>query len=135
MANVLYPLWKQELLKGTAATPILTTGSPTKAVLVTSSYTYSAAHQYYSSVTGTVTTPTALASITWTNGTITAASVTFTAVAAGSTFNAIILFNDTGSAATSPLVMYMDTGVTNLPVASNGGNIVINWNGSGIFAL
>jgi hypothetical protein len=42
---------------------------------------------------------------------------------------------DTGTAATSPLVAYIDTGVTGLPVTPNGGNITVTWNASGIFQL
>ena len=37
--------------------------------------------------------------------------------------------------ATSPLVAFIDTGVTNLPVPPNGGDIAITWNASGIFSL
>jgi hypothetical protein len=46
-----------------------------------------------------------------------------------------VIYVDTGTAATSPLVAYIDTGVTGLPVTPNGGNITVTWNASGIFAL
>lgn len=134
MANALYPLWKQELLKGTANTAL--TGTLKVALVDTGTYTYSAAHQFYSSVTGVAGTPVALGTKTYTNGTLGAANATFTAVSNGSvTCEALILYIDTGSAATSPLVAYMDTGITNMPVTPNGGDITVTWNGSGIFAL
>jgi hypothetical protein len=47
----------------------------------------------------------------------------------------MVIYVDTGTAATSPLVAYIDSGVTGLPVTPNGGNISITWNASGIFAL
>ena len=43
MANALYPLWKQELEKGTANTAL--TGTVKAALVDTGTYTYSAAHQ------------------------------------------------------------------------------------------
>jgi uncharacterized protein YigE (DUF2233 family) len=46
-----------------------------------------------------------------------------------------VIYIDTGTAGTSPLVAYIDTGVTGLPVTPNGGNINVTWNASGIFAL
>jgi len=60
--------------------------------------------------------------------------VTYTAVT-GASIEALLIYIDTGSAATSRLVAYIDTGVTGLPVTPNGGDIVITWNASGIFQL
>jgi hypothetical protein len=53
----------------------------------------------------------------------------------GNSIEALLIYIDTGSAATSRLVAYIDTGVTGLPVTPNGGDIVITWNASGIFQL
>jgi hypothetical protein len=75
-----------------------------------------------------------LGSKTFTNGVFDAADVTFTAVT-GASIEALIIWIDTGSNATSPLVAYIDTSVTGLPVTPNGGDISITWNVSGIFSL
>lgn len=131
MANALYPLAKQEALKGNLN---LSTGTVKVALVDTGTYTYSAAHQYYSSVTGVVGTPQTINTKTFTNGVFDGDDVTFTAVT-GNTVEALILYIDTGSAATSQLIAYLDTGITNMPVSPNGGNISITWNASGIFAL
>lgn len=134
MANALYPLWKQEVIKGTANTAL--TGTLKVALVDTGTYTYSAAHQFYSSVSGVAGTPVALGTKTYVNGVLDAADSTFTAVSNGSvTCEALVFYIDTGSAATSPLVCYMDTSITNMPVTPNGGDITVTWNGSGIFAL
>lgn len=131
MANALYPKFKQSLL--TAGIDV--ENSNIKAILVdTGTYTYSATHQYLSSVSGIVATSGNLASKTITDGVFDAADVTFTGVS-GSSVEAIILYEDTGVAGTSQLIAYFDTGVTGLPVTPNGGDIIIQWNASGIFAL
>ena len=134
MANAIYPLFKETIL-GAATNTNLLTGT-VKAALVSSTYTYSAAHQFYSSVTGVVGTPQTIpATKTVTTGIFkTTGTNTFTAVT-GSAVTAIVLYVDTGTAGTSPLVAYLDTGVTGLPVTPNGGDITITWNASGIFAL
>lgn len=133
MANALYPKWKQALLEFTANNDL--DGQTVKVALVTAGYTYSSAHQFYSSVSASVVgTPQTIGSKTFTNGVFDGADVTFTAVT-GSQVTQLVIYIDTGSAATSPLVAFLDTGVTNLPVTPNGGDIAITWNASGIFAL
>lgn len=133
MANALYPKWKEQLLQFTANNDL--SAGTVKVALVTSGYTYSAADQFYSSVSASVVgTPQTIASKTFTNGVFNGDDVTYTAVT-GSQAVSIVIYIDTGSAATSPLVSFVDTGVTNLPVTPNGGDITITWNASGIFAL
>lgn len=134
MANALYPLWKEQLLQFTANNN-LSAGTVKVALIDTGTYTYSAAHQFYSSASAAaVGTPQTIGSKTFTNGVFDGADVTFTAVT-GNSVEALIIYIDTGSSATSPLVAYIDTSVTGLPVTPNGGNISITWNASGIFAL
>ena len=133
MANALYPKWKEQLLQFTANNNL--SAGTVKVALVTAGYTYSAANQFYSSVSASVVgTPQTIGSKTFTDGVFDGGNVTFTAVT-GSQVVALVLYIDTGSAATSPLVAFIDTGVTNLPVTPNGGDITITWNASGIFAL
>lgn len=133
MANALYPRWKQALLEFTANNDL--DGQTVKVALVTAGYTYSSANQFYSSVSASVIgTPQTLGTKTFTNGVFDAADVLFTAVT-GAQVVALVIYIDTGNAATSPLVAFIDTGVTNLPVTPNGGDIAITWNPSGIFSL
>ena len=133
MANALYPLWKEALLQASSDSAL--TGTVKAALVDTGTYTYSAAHQFLSSLTGVVgTAQTIGATKSYTNGVFDGADVTYTAVS-GNTVEAIVLYIDTGVAGTSRLVAYIDTGVTGLPVTPNGGNISVTWNASGIFAL
>lgn len=135
MANALYPLWKENLVQ-LGANYGLNNAALKVALVDTGTYTYSAAHQFFSSVTGVAGTPVALTGKTYAGGVLKASNSTLTAVSNGSvTCEALILYIDTGSAATSPLVGYLDTGITNMPVTPNGGDITVTWNASGIFAL
>lgn len=133
MANTLYPKWKEALLQFTTNNNL--SAGTVKVALVTAGYTYSSTDQFYSSVSASVVgTPQTLGTKTFTNGVFDAADVTFTAVT-GSAVTTLVIYVDTGTAGTSPLVAYIDTSVTGLPVTPNGGDITITWNASGIFAL
>lgn len=138
MANALYPLWKQEILKGTANNLLNSAEGATgvyAALVDTGTYTYSAAHQFYSSLTGVVGTDQEILTKTQATGIFDGTDLTFTAVS-GATVEAIVLYRrNAGANTTWPLIAYIDTGVTGLPVTPNGGNITITWNASGIFAL
>jgi len=134
MANALYPLWKEQLLQFTANNN-LSAGTVKVALIDTGTYTYSAAHQFWSSASAaSVGTPQTIGTKTFTNGVFDGANVTFTAVT-GASVEALVIYIDTGTAGTSPLVAYIDTSVTGLPVTPNGGDITITFNASGIFAL
>ena len=134
MANAIYPKYKETIL-GAATNTNLLTGTVKVALVDTGVYTYSAAHQFVSSLSGVVgTAGTIGATKSVTNGLFDGGDVTFTAVT-GNSAEALVIYVDTGTAGTSPLVAYIDTSVTGLPVTPNGGNISITWNGSGIFAL
>ena len=133
MANALYPKWKEAIVQASANSAL--TGT-LKAVLVdTGTYTYSAAHEFLSSLSGTGGTAQTIGTKTYTNGVLDGDNVTFTAVAGTVSYEALAIYIDTGVAGTSRLVAFLDTGVTGLPVTSNGGDIVVSWNASGIFAL
>ena len=124
MANALYPLWKEALLSA-AANSELVAGTVKIALVDTAVSTYSAAHQFFSSVSAAVIgTPQTLGTKTVSGGVFDAADPTFTAVS-GASVEALVVYIDTGVAGTSRLVAYIDTGVTGLPVTPNGGNIAL----------
>lgn len=133
MANAIYPLYKQALLDASANVD-LNDGTVKVALVDTGVYTYNAAHEFLTSLTGTVGTAQTINNTTVANGLFDGDNVTFTAVS-GNSVEALVIYIDTGSSATSRLVAYIDTGVTGLPVTPNGGDITITWNASGIFQL
>lgn len=133
MANAIYPLYKQALIDGDTLVDI--NDLTVKVALVdTGAYTYSGAHQYLTSLTGVVGTAQTIANTTVTNGLFDGDNVTFSGVT-GNSVEALVIYIDTGVAATSRLVAYIDASVAGLPVTPNGGDITITWNASGIFQL
>lgn len=133
MANAIYPKYKQALLDASANVD-LNDETVKVALIDTGVYTYNAAHEFYSSVSGVVGTPQTINNTTVIDGLFDGDNVTYTAVT-GNSAEALLIYIDTGSAATSRLVAWIDTSVTGLPVTPNGGDISITWNASGIFQL
>lgn len=125
MANTLYDYARQRFLEAQ-----LNWSSDTiKVILVdTGAYTpNTAVHQYLSDISGSarIAGPVTLTSKATTGGAADAADVTFTSVT-GVSIEAIVIYKDTGTEATSPLIAYIDT-ATGLPIAPNGGDIIITW--------
>lgn len=138
MANAIYPKFKEALM-GAAADSTLNAAEGTTGVFAalvdTGTYTYSAAHEFYSSLSGIVGTDQEITTKTISNGTFDGDNVTFTAVS-GNSCEAIVLYRkNAGANTTWRLIAYIDTSVTGLPVTPNGGDIYITWNASGIFTL
>ena len=72
-----------------------------------------------------VGTPQTLGTKSTTAGVFDAADVTFSSVS-GDQCEAILIYKDTGTEGTSPLIAYIDS-ATGLPVTPNGGDIQIQW--------
>jgi hypothetical protein len=121
MANTLYDKGREAFLAGNADWDANTI----KVSLLSASYTFSQAHDFFDDITGVVATSSALGSKTTTDGVADAADITFTAVT-GSQVTQFIIWADTGTPATSRLLVYFDS-ATNLPVTPNGGDITIQW--------
>lgn len=119
MANALYPYGKQLAL----SVGMNLAAGTVKCALLPNSYVYSSAHQFKASVSH-IGTPVTLGSKSVANGVFDAADAYFSAVAGGSTANAIGIWVDTGDDATSPMIAYIDT-ITGFPVVTNGGDIQI----------
>lgn len=132
--SAVYPKAKEAFLGGTI---VMATDTIKAQPVDTGAYTYSAAHQFLSDVAAGArigTAPT-LGTKSVTNGVFDAADATVSAIT-GVTVEAIVIYKDTGSAATSPLIAYIDSG-SGLPFTPNGGDLVLAWdNGANkIFAL
>lgn len=61
-----------------------------------------------------------------------AADVTFSSVS-GDQSEGLVIYKDSGSAATSLLIVLFDTFTSGMPVTPNSGDIQVQWNASGIF--
>ncbi len=132
----IYPGYKQELLEdGTSATSLLT--SNIKMALVTSAY--NSANNFLSDLTGVVTsttTPTNMTGKSTTNGVFDCDDWTWPTVAGGSTVVGVVMYIDTGTAATSRLTTYLDsTNVSGLPLDTNGGDVNFVVDNAGLWGL
>lgn len=133
MANALYPKFKQALLNKEHN---LDTDSILAGLIDLGSYTYNAAHDEDTDIAaGLVATSGTLANTSITNGVFDSDDFVWTAVT-GAQCEAIILWNDTPTTPTAdPLILFMDTGITGMPITPNGGNINVTVNASGWFSL
>jgi hypothetical protein len=94
-----------------------------RCVLLTSGYTFSAAHQYATSLgANRVGTPQTLANKSTTDGVFDADDAVFSSVT-GSACTAIALYRHVTNDADSPLLAYID----GISVTPNGGNITVQW--------
>jgi hypothetical protein len=100
-----------------------------KAVLVDAgSYTPNfVSHQHLADIgqSARVTPGVLLTGKATTGGAADANDVTFSAVS-GPSIEAIVLYRDSGSDATSTLIAWLDT-ATGLPITPNGGDIIVTW--------
>ena len=134
MANKIYPLAKKQMLQGGIN---LSSADVKVALIDLADYTYSDAHEFLSDVAG--------GSIVGTTGNLSgkvfgddgsffsddpvASSVT------GDELEALIMYVDTGSPATSRLILYLDTGITGMPLTPDGSNVQITVDPAGWFIL
>jgi hypothetical protein len=121
------------------------TGLTFKCALVTSSYTFNPAHNWWSEITGECTNPNYAAggnpilsrTITEEDGTnqikLDAADTTFSGLGAGTQPYAAVVYHATGVASTSQLICY--NRLTE-PPAPDGNNFTVVWNETnGIFRV
>ena len=137
MANAIYPKAKEKFL---SASINMSSDTIKLALVDTADYTYSASHEFYSDISagvptnGTITVGT---NKSVTSGVFDADDVTFVGIGTDSAHEALVLYKDTGSAGTSPLIAYIDVVTSGLPVTPNGGNISVAFDSGAnkIFAL
>lgn len=125
MANTLYDFARQRFLEA----QINWMTDVVKVILVdTGAYTpQTAVHQYLSDIptSARIAGPVTMTGKATTGGAADANDVTFTAVS-GTSIEAIIIYVDTGTESTSPLIAFIDT-ATGLPITPNGGDIIVTW--------
>lgn len=98
-----------------------------KAVLVTIDYTVDLAnHEFLSDIDSgaRLATSAEIGSKTTTGGVADCADFWFTAVQ-GDDGHYMVIYRDTGNAATSDLISYHDSATTGLPITPNGGDILV----------
>lgn len=135
MANALFDKGREGFLDGSIDWD--SSGGGVFKIALVRGYTFNAAHQFVSDVTGASgvlhVTSAALANKTKTNGVADADDVTFTAVTANASNHSVLLFQSSAvtggadvAATAQRLVAWIDTG-TNFPIVPNGGDVTIAW--------
>lgn len=125
MSNTLYDKGRERFATGS-----FNWTSDTIKVLLGDSGAYtinSSTHEFLSDVSGSaiIAAAVTLTSKTATGGACDGADVTFSAVS-GTSIEFILIYKDTGTGSTSPLIAYIDT-ATGLPITPNGGDIIVTW--------
>jgi len=147
LGNQLYAFGKGHLLSGSIDTETVTGDGRLKAALVNSSY--NAAYtdlSYYTSISNagytigdSITLTGSVIAVDHSGGTVTfdANDTVFPTVAAGSTVDKIVIYVAGSTPGTNDyLLVYFDVDADGgIDTITNGGNITVSWNGSGIFAL
>lgn len=125
MANTLFDKARQRFLEA----QINWQTDTIKVYLVdTGAYTpQTSVHEFLSDIptSARIAGPVTLTSKSTTGGAADAADVTFTSVS-GASIEAIVIYSDSGTESTSPLIAYIDT-ATGLPITPNGGDIIVTW--------
>lgn len=139
MANALFDIYKEAMLGGgNHGGTLIDLDGDTISVILVDTGTYDpdvAADEDYADLSPdpVVGAFQDLGTITLTNGTFDAADTTFTSVT-GNSVEELCIYKRTGTPANDVLLVSFDT-ATGLPVTPNSGDIVIQWNASGIFSL
>ncbi len=118
-----------------ATTGINLSSSNLKVIAMSSSYTYSAAHDFHSDVTNIIATSGNLAGKTTALGVLDGTDLSLGSPAGGSTITQFWLYKDSGVSGTSDLIYYWneDASAAAISIATNGEAITVVWNASGIF--
>lgn len=126
MSNALYGKGRQAFLDG----DIDWSADTIKAILIdTASYTVNInTDEFLSDIPGGAIIGAAqtLGSKTSTLGVADAADISFTSLSSAPTIEALVIYKDTGSGATSRLIAYIDT-ATGLPVAAGATQVDVAW--------
>ena len=132
MANTLFDLGRKRYLE--CVSSVAWPSATIKFYLIdTSAYTPNfSTHEFIDITSSTPPTPPrisgpiTLANKTTTGGAADGDDIRFVSVATGVTIEAIIGYADSGSEATSPLILWIDV-ATGLPITGNSGDIILSW--------
>jgi hypothetical protein len=135
MANALYPKTKAQFMKGTIDLSSVSLNMKVIS-LDTASYTYSAAHEFVSDLGGIIKRSNNLTgkTVNLTTGAFDSDDPTMQSVT-GADIDALVLVIDTGSDATSRLVMYQDTNISTVPFTPDGSDVRVVVDAAGWFIL
>lgn len=137
MANALFDSYRN-ILVGNSSTGLVDWNADTmKAALIDAGTTNPdvTTHDFWNDLSGAIVGSAVTITPSYPSaGKVDAADFTFTAVS-GNTAEELVIYKDTGNAATSPLCVDYDTFSSGMPVTPNGGDIAVTVNASGLFTI
>lgn len=122
LALPFYPLGGELVMSGS----IHFLADTLKAVALPSSYVYDPSHQFLTDIPAVVGTAVTLVNKSITDGAFNADDIDLGAIAAGSTISSVLIYKDTGTPATSPLLLRI-TDITGFPLTTGGSNVSTRW--------
>jgi hypothetical protein len=131
MASAHYNLTLKLFLEGSIN---MTTDTIKVRLVRTSAYTFSQAHDYANDLPAAIVTDVTLGSKSTNGGgsdpgCFDAADAVFASVPSGAAIDALVIYKDTGTASTSPVIAYID----GFSVTPNGGDITVQWQNTNPF--
>src|SRR5262245_21777969 len=135
--SAMYPLWKRALLTGAANADLDENTAQDGyycALIQSGMYSFSALHEFYTSLTGVLGTDQLIANVSIANSTTDGDDVMFTTIPAATAIGAIVTYRrNAGGSGTWRLVHFYDG--PGLPAISAGGPVTVQWNPVGIHTL
>jgi hypothetical protein len=134
MANLIYPKYKEAMLKSLGDTS-LEYNDVRVAFIDVTEYTYDPSHEFFSDLTGVLDiSVNSIQNKTFVGGLFDGDGVGFPLSDLDALITGLVIYIDTGFLTTSRLVLYADD-LSDFPLSSSGNNIAIDWNPAGIFQL
>ena len=142
--NQLYPNGKKNILLKKINVEDVAANDNLLAALVSTSYSPAFSDEFFNTsvsanqIGSSVALAASSVSVNTTTGAVTfdANDITFSSVAAGSTVGKVIIYVNGGTPGTDDyLLAYFDNDGSSISVATNGGDITVSFNASGLFAL
>ncbi len=128
MSNVLYPTARVAFLQG----EIDWRDAGITAVALSDTYVYSSSHQYYSDLSGVLDSVILTGNTVLSDGVADAQDAVFTSIGVGEEIAAIVVYLNTGTPTTSPLIYFADTNDDGTSIARTGDGtpVTVNWSSS-----
>ena len=140
MASKIYPLGIDKILSSALSLEAEASGNGMYAVLVKGTYTFSTAHDFYDDIAASIVDSEDPIILTNPEVTTSTAVVKFDADDTGLTWSGVtdtddvggaVVYYNTGTAGTSPLIAFLDAA----DLTTNGSDVTLTFNASGIFTL
>lgn len=136
MANQLVSAYRDALLTADTASIADWSSDEIHAVLTSASYTPSGTDNFFNDVPGgAVVADAIITGLSVTDGAVIAGTVVTFPTVTGSPATRLLLYKNTGTDSTSPILIIFDTFTAGMPITPDGSDIILSFNAAGIVQL